>query len=223
MSFDAETGRLFVGDVGQNAWEEVNVVEKGGNYGWNVREATHCFQAGECPSETPDGEALIDPILEYPHSGADVTGISVSGGHVYRGGSIPALQGHYVFGDLRPDGRLFVGVSPSDGEAWSLESVPIADADAPKLPNLIAIGRGHTGELYLTTRGQESGAVYRVVGEEAAQTTTVAVDDTPPATDDGGDPGQQAPATPADGPGLGVASALAGLAASLGLARWFRG
>jgi hypothetical protein len=105
---------------------------------------------------------------------------------------------------------------------WTLDAVPISEDDVEKLPNLIAIGRDRAGELYLTTRGQASGAVYRVVADESAQTTTVAVDDTPPVTADGSEPGQQAPSTPADGPGLGVASALAGLTASVGIARWLR-
>jgi glucose/arabinose dehydrogenase len=227
MSFDSETGRLFVGDVGQNLWEEVDIVEKAGNYGWNVREGTHCFQAEECPSEATDGTPLQDPILEYPHprnaSDGEVSGRSVCGGHVYRGEAIPSLQGSYVFGDLVANGRLFVGEPPSeDGGEWTLRTLPIRETDSPKLPNLLAIGHDRADELYLTTRGQENGAVYRIVADDPAATTTVAVDDTPPATDETSDPGQQAPATPADGPGLGVGSAFAGLTAGVGLARWLR-
>jgi hypothetical protein len=108
-----------------------------------------------------------------------------------------------------------------DGE-WSMDAVPIREEDVEKLPQLIAIGHDRDGELYVTTRGQESGAVYQLVGHESAQTTTVAVDDTPPETADGGDPGQQAPSTATDGIGLGVASALVALATGAGLARWFR-
>jgi len=70
MSFGPD-GRLFAADVGQNAYEEVDVVERGGNYGWNVREGTHCFEAESCPDETPDGDPLVDPIIEYPHDGGE--------------------------------------------------------------------------------------------------------------------------------------------------------
>jgi glucose/arabinose dehydrogenase len=224
MSFDEETGRLFVGDVGQNTWEEVNVVEKGGNYGWNVREGAHCFQVDECPTETPDGEPLVDPILEYPNQrggpDAEITGISVTGGHVYRGEAIPSLRGDYVFGDLT--GQLLRGEEDAESGTWTLHDLALADGDAEKLPNLIAIGRDRAGELYVTTRGHDSGAVYRIVPTDDAGTTTVAVDDTPPATDGGSDPSQGVPTTAADGVGLGIATALGALATGAGLARWFR-
>ncbi|MGM0592748.1 MAG: PQQ-dependent sugar dehydrogenase, partial [Halobacteriota archaeon] len=99
FSFSDE-GDLYVADVGQNEYEEVNLVEKGGNYGWNVKEGTHCFRADSCPSETPDGEALVDPIIEYPHDApGGPTGIAVIGGYRYDGDAIPALAGSYVFAD----------------------------------------------------------------------------------------------------------------------------
>lgn len=97
FSFDAVTEKLWVGDVGQAAWEEINVVEAGGNYGWNVREGAHCFSP---PSDCAD--TFIDPITEYDHS----LGASVTGGYVYRGSAIPALVGWYVFADFI-SGRLF--------------------------------------------------------------------------------------------------------------------
>ena len=99
MSFN--DGELFVGDLGQNLFEEVTIVEKGGNYGWNVKEGTHCFTTEhpnkpteQCPSSTPDdvrgGEPLIDPIIEYKHpemTSTVVDGNSVIGGYVY--GTLP--------------------------------------------------------------------------------------------------------------------------------------
>ncbi len=91
FSFDRGTGRLFVGDVGENSYEEVNLVTRGGNYGWNYREGDSCFSPStNCPSS-----GFIDPIYAYPHS----EGIAVIGGYLYRGTSIPALQGKYIFGD----------------------------------------------------------------------------------------------------------------------------
>jgi len=134
MSFDSE-GRLFVADVGQNLWEEINVVERGGNYGWNVKEASHCFGTltpneppEECPSSAPDaapydGQPLIDPILEYPHSrGGEAVGISVTGGNVYEGQAMSDFGGMYVFADwsrsfAEPQGRLFVGMEEGAGAA----------------------------------------------------------------------------------------------------------
>jgi glucose/arabinose dehydrogenase len=165
MAFD--DGRLFVGDVGQNRFEEVDIVEKGGNYGWNVREATHCYGAETCPDRTPDdvrgGEPLVDPIVEYPHSGAAVSGVSVIGGQVYRGAALPALAGRYVFGDLRADGRLFVATPPDDGDRWPTAVLPVADGDAGDLGRLLSVGRDPEGEVYVLTVGESDGGLHRVV------------------------------------------------------------
>ncbi len=103
MSFDSETGRLFAGDVGQNDLEEVDVIVKGGNYGWNRKEGTFCFALNgilpgfatpTCRAGTPAG--LIDPIAQYD---TRVEGFSVIGGFVYRGHKFKQLRGRYVFGD----------------------------------------------------------------------------------------------------------------------------
>ncbi len=101
MSFDSKTGDFWVADVGQNLWEEINLVTKGGNYGWNSREAMHNFVRGkrnlakgdDKPAEKVKG--LIDPIWEYDHA----IGKSITGGHVYRGDKVKELMGHYVFAD----------------------------------------------------------------------------------------------------------------------------
>ncbi len=103
FSFDTATGDLYVGDVGQNDIEEVDVVVAGGNYGWPVKEGSFCFDANgtdrgfvtdeqPCPNEPP---MLIDPVAEYDHD----EGISVIGGFVYRGNQVPELMNRYVFGD----------------------------------------------------------------------------------------------------------------------------
>src|SRR4030095_5123450 len=98
MSSDYVPGRLYVGDVGQGAREEVDVIEKGGNYGWNYREG-HIARPGS--GAPPAGFSSIPPILDYPRSPAGATnvGFSITGGVVYRGNRIPALYGAYVFGD----------------------------------------------------------------------------------------------------------------------------
>jgi glucose/arabinose dehydrogenase len=92
MSFDRGTGRLYGGDVGQNAWEEIDIIERGGNYGWNPREGRHEF-AGVKPGAAP--ARFIDPIAEYGRS----EGVSVTGGFVYRGERLPGLRGVYLYAD----------------------------------------------------------------------------------------------------------------------------
>lgn len=97
FSFDPETGTLFCGDVGQDTREEINVIVKGGNYGWAFREGS---LAGPKSSQAPAGQAFLPPIHEYSHgSSGTTTGNSVTGGHVYRGSRLPDLRGYYVFGD----------------------------------------------------------------------------------------------------------------------------
>ena len=91
FSFDRTSGALWAGDVGQDTWEEVDRIEAGGNYGWDEREGAHCYEPPSgCATDT------LDPIAEYALTGAQ----SVTGGFVYRGTGIPALQGHYVFADF---------------------------------------------------------------------------------------------------------------------------
>ncbi|GAB3041336.1 PQQ-dependent sugar dehydrogenase [Natronobiforma cellulositropha] len=124
--------RLIVADAGQVLYEAAYEIEKGGNYGWNVREGSHCFSTEtpatppeECPLETPDdvrgGEPLIDPVVEYPqvHEGQGV-GIVIIGGHTYEDDTIEDLEGQYIFGDWtrdqgrqQPDGRVFAA-TPED-------------------------------------------------------------------------------------------------------------
>jgi glucose/arabinose dehydrogenase len=166
MSFDE--GRLFVGDVGQNSFEEVSLVERGGNYGWNVREGTHCYRADDCPTATPDGDPLVDPIVEYPHSGGGVSGISVIGGAVYRGSALPAANGVYVFGDFQVQGRLFAATPPADGGPWPTTTVELAGDGGDRLRQLRSFGRDADGELYVVGRGADGGGLYRLAPADGA-------------------------------------------------------
>jgi len=98
ISFDGVTGLLFAADVGQWAWEEIDVIVKGGNYGWNRKEGAHCFKSlFGC-----GGPEYRDPVHEYSHR----EGISITGGYVYRGKKIPGLVGAYVYGDYG-SGRIW--------------------------------------------------------------------------------------------------------------------
>ena len=91
MSFDRKTGVCWVGDVGQDVWEEVNIIVKGGNYGWNLREGRHQFKE----SGVDASDKYVEPIYEYDHE----VGKSITGGVVYRGKKLPELEGVYLYGD----------------------------------------------------------------------------------------------------------------------------
>ncbi|HEX7847771.1 MAG TPA: PQQ-dependent sugar dehydrogenase, partial [Chitinophagaceae bacterium] len=140
MSFDMSgSGKLFVGDAGQLLYEEVDVVVKGGNYGWNVKEGTHCFNAAnslspfaDCPSVDPEtGAMLIDPVIEMNNAQNPAGGIvtlTVIGGNVYRGNSIPGLMGKYVFGSFSkssaPQGEIFFA-QPAGPGLWPFQELSL--------------------------------------------------------------------------------------------------
>jgi glucose/arabinose dehydrogenase len=92
MSFDRGSGKLYGGDVGQNAWEEIDIIQRGGNYGWNVREGRHAFAPARPGAFNTD---YVEPVAEYGHG----EGVSVTGGFVYRGARFPTLQGVYLYAD----------------------------------------------------------------------------------------------------------------------------
>ena len=91
MTLDPATGQIWTGDVGQNAWEEIDILERGGNFGWDILEGTHCFE----PSSGCSTDGTVLPVWEYSHS----LGCSITGGYVYRGSAIPELVGEYVYSD----------------------------------------------------------------------------------------------------------------------------
>jgi glucose/arabinose dehydrogenase len=105
MTFDIETGDLWSADVGQDRWEEVNRVERGGNYGWPIMEGPECYQADTCPME-----GLEMPLAWYP-TGADC---AIIGGYVYRGEALPELDGWYIYGDWC-SGRIWALDTAEDG------------------------------------------------------------------------------------------------------------
>ena len=137
FSFDRSTGDLWIGDVGQGAWEEVDVVRKGTsgqNFGWNRMEATHCFR----PQEGCDETGLTMPVAEYSHA----AGCTVIGGYVYRGSAQPAMAGGYLFGDYC-SGTIWA-ISPAGDQLREPTIVGHMDG------SLSSFGVDETGELYAT-------------------------------------------------------------------------
>lgn len=155
FSFDRKTSQLFAGDVGQNQYEEVNIIEKGGNYGWKIMEATHCFD----PPKNCKTEGLILPIDEYTHS----TGYSVTGGYVYNGSSMPDIVGKYIFADW--SGPLFS--LHKTGNKWSRSNVTITNKPSDNL-KILSFAEDTAGELYILTSNEtgpinKNGVLYKLV------------------------------------------------------------
>ncbi len=147
FSFDALTGDLYIGDVGQNQWEEIDFLPHGSpggaNFGWNYREGTHEYQG-----QPPAGLALIDPVFEYGHG----PGCSVTGGTVYRGSALPELGGVYLFGDF------------CSGQVWGLVMNADGTAQARELfrtgANISSFAVDRFGEVYLIDL--QGGGIYRL-------------------------------------------------------------
>lgn len=148
FSFDSETGELWVGDVGQDNWEEIDRVELGGNYGWDDREGAHCFEE---PAPCVGG-GLIGPVVEHPQPDYQ----SITGGYVYRGTAIPALVGHYIYGDY-VTGAIH-GVF--DDEVTGLpEARPVLNPGF----NISSFGQGLDGEVYVISYGGGLDEIYKIV------------------------------------------------------------
>ena len=142
MAFDAETGALWLGDVGPSTREEVNRIERGGNYGWDLFEGTACLDA----RPNCDGSGLTFPVAEYEHAEGRC---AVIGGEVYRGDAFPELRGHYLYADF------------CSGELWALDgegAEPVLLASGPA--SMVSFGADQDRELYLLTH---SGEAWRLV------------------------------------------------------------
>ncbi len=135
FTFDRQTGNLFIADVGQNQWEEIDLLPAGYsgavmNYGWNIREGAHPYANG-------DTAGLTDPIAEYDHG----MGCSVTGGVVYRGSALPAFSGVYIFGDYCSG--IVWGLIPTDGGGWEMKELYRTGL------KIASFGEGEDGEVYL--------------------------------------------------------------------------
>ena len=177
MAFSGD--RLIVGDVGQATWEEVNVIERGGNYGWPLKEGYHCHdpqlgtsEDGECVVESARGETLVDPVLEFPHfdDEGDGVGFAVIGGHIHTG-DIDALQDEYLFGVFtssftQPAGRL-LAATPQESARWPIQELQV---EGGLDIQVLSLGQDNGESYVLGTRAalsegplsQESGVVYRL-------------------------------------------------------------
>jgi glucose/arabinose dehydrogenase len=150
FSFDREANLLYIADVGQSQWEEINVVPAGAgglNYGWNRMEGDHCFRTPNC-----DQAGLVRPVLEYSHS----DGCSVTGGCVYRGKNIPSVVGHYFYADYCEGWvRSF---KYANGVATESREWAVGDVG-----NVLSFGEDAAGELYILSG---NGRVYRITSAE---------------------------------------------------------
>ena len=148
MSFDRATGQLWAADVGQNLWEEIDIITKGGNYGWNLRESKHEF----APNSTSNGPGMIEPIWEYNHD----VGKSITGGHVYRGKKLPALAGHYLYADY-VSGRMWA-LKYDEAKKSVVANRSITYQGAPLA--VISYGEDEAGEIYFTIVSPTGRGIY---------------------------------------------------------------
>jgi len=184
MSFDMEGDhQLIVPDAGQVLWEEINVINKGGNYGWNIKEGTHCFSSAEnskvpssCPSVDDRGKQLLQPVIELNNWQNPLGGNTtrIIGGYVYRGTAIPEWAGKYIFGSFSQipstaNGELFI-TTPlgGPGTTWPYEKLMLKKNSSDLGYYLKGFGQDNDGEIYITVSsnagpGGNSGKVYKLV------------------------------------------------------------
>jgi glucose/arabinose dehydrogenase len=147
MAFDRQTGTLWCADVGQNLWEEIDLIVKGGNYGWNRREGMHTFGAkGSGPKAD-----LIEPIWEYDHQ----VGASITGGVVYRGKKVPELVGKYIYADYVTGKIWALKYDEKAKKVISNEAIP-----SQKMP-VITFGEDEAGEVYFTIVTADGKGIFR--------------------------------------------------------------
>ena len=147
FSFDLETGLLWAGDVGEHEREEIDIITKGANYGWNIMEGSHCYS----PATGCNQSGLTLPLVDYDHS----QGCSVTGGYVYRGDQVASLQGYYIYGDY------------CSGNIWALayngsvvtENILLVDSGL----SITSFGEDPAGNLYILDR---QGGIYTMVQTE---------------------------------------------------------
>jgi len=183
FSFDmGGSHQLFLGDAGQALYEEIDVVTKGGNYGWNVKEGTHCFNAANddtllpsCPDVDNLGNPLIDPVIEMVNKANPMGGgrtLTIIGGNVYRGSEIRGYDGKYIFGSFgqtftAPDGELFISTPDGPG-LWHFDEIKLKSFPNDLGNYVKGFGQDQGGEIYVTGSTQlgpsgTTGKVFKLV------------------------------------------------------------
>jgi len=147
ITSDPQTGVIWLSDVGQDLWEEIDIVKAGGNYGWSSRESTHAF-ANVDASQTDE---LVEPIWEYDHQ----IGKSITGGHVYRGSRLPELAGAYLYADY-VTGRVWA-LQYDTAAGKVVKNSSIASSGIP----VLAFGQDDHGEVYYMIGSVSGKCVYR--------------------------------------------------------------
>jgi glucose/arabinose dehydrogenase len=173
---------LYLGDAGQSLYEEIDVITKGGNYGWNVKEGTHCFNTDDdlkerkaCPVEDPQGNRLIDPVIEAKNTANPEGGglmVTIVGGNVYRGTALPLLYGKYIFGAYSatfdgPQGKLYIA-KPSTIGLWSFKEFHPKSFPKDLGQWLKGFGQDRQGEIYVVASEQagpqgNTGKIWKLV------------------------------------------------------------
>ncbi|GAA4306378.1 PQQ-dependent sugar dehydrogenase [Compostibacter hankyongensis] len=156
ISFDTKTGELFCGDVGQDTYEEVDIIRKGGNYGWHAMEGFHIYDTASYKK----GSRFLLPIAEYKHT----VGVSITGGYVYRGSRYPAMQGKYIFADW----AFKVFYLEKKDNRWVMHNCRFEGKPDNVFPFRInSFGEDEGGEIYMVTQNEvgalsPTGVIYRV-------------------------------------------------------------
>jgi glucose/arabinose dehydrogenase len=175
FSFDPE-GNIIAADAGQELYEEINLIEIGGNYGWNIKEGTHCFDPDNpetspvsCATQDAFGNPLRDPVIEFKNSRSFSDGLgNVSiGGYVYEGANESDLDGKYIFGVLTQSADMNGAIFAADrnGTTWDYEKLSITNKTNNELDEyVLGFGKDNSGEVYVLTNGStaSSGKVYRI-------------------------------------------------------------
>jgi glucose/arabinose dehydrogenase len=185
FSFDMSGSQsLLVGDAGQSLYEEISEVTKGGNYGWNVKEGTACFNAANeftelssCPDRDVYGNKLVDPVIQAPNAANPEGGhfVVIVAGYVYRGHSIPGMEGKYIFGNFSsnftPLGEVYAS-NPAGHGLWSYDKLTFKSFGAGNIGNFVkGFGQDSGGEVYVLGSQRlgpagNTGKVYKIVGEK---------------------------------------------------------
>lgn len=153
LTFDRETGACWVGDVGQGIWEEIDIITKGGNYGWNVREGLHPFSE----QYAKPGAKYIDPIFEYHHN----VGKSITSGYVYRGKKVPQLEGKFLYADYVAGKIWALEYDYETGKAGKNYRI-----EEPSNPPVVCFGETEDGEVLMSAIFGEYGSIYEFVPAE---------------------------------------------------------